>query len=60
MKSCPFCGSAAEVKKAYPDECVGMCFARYYVACTSDECGARIGKGEYRLEDAIEKWNKRS
>ena len=59
IKNCPFCGSIAKVKKAYPEECVDIPFPYYYVKCTSDNCGAEMGNGEYSPEEAIEKWNQR-
>jgi Lar family restriction alleviation protein len=61
LKSCPFCGAAAELRKTYFAEGTDVA----YVACT--HCGCRTGNYElngpwsptYTVNDPIDAWNKR-
>ena len=50
LKSCPFCGSEAEITKWHEG---------YFVECRGHRCGGTIGA--YKTEEeAIEAWNTRA
>ena len=52
-KSCPFCGSLAQITA------FRIFRTRYRVSCTNrQDCGIEQA-GTYRKKEAIEKWNRR-
>lgn len=54
LKPCPFCGNEAEVIKAH-----SSFLLPYTVVCTTEECGASVGKFRRTREEAVGAWNTR-
>lgn len=51
LKTCPFCGSEAELHEIYVVK-------QYHVRCTNNLCGARMVVCEDK-DEAIKMWNER-